>query len=77
MKLSYKLLSITMGIVGLCSQANAGQIRAYNPQNKFYQKPFESKRPRKEDYLNNSSMKAILEKDEEILEEIEIKNRKQ
>ena len=77
MKLSYKLLSITIGIVGLCSQANASQIRAYNPLNEYHSPPLKEPSTPNKRKENIYLMKAILEKDEEILEEIEIKNRKQ
>lgn len=77
MKLSYKLLSIAMGIVGLCSQANANQIRAYNLPNEYHSPPLKEPSIPNKRKENIYPMKAILEKDEETLEKIEIKNRKQ
>ncbi len=71
MKISYKSLSIIIGLVGfLPSQANASQISAHRPQNKFYQTPLEPKKPKK-NYDN--TMKAVLQEEDKISKDIEIK----
>ena len=79
MKLSKSMTfysAIGIGIVGfLASPANANQISAHKQQNNHYISPLEPKIPKKENYLDKSTMKAILQKEEKISEDIEIKHR--
>ena len=76
MKLRQLLILTAISGLSISSQTQAQeyQLKSNNSQNKFYQKPLEPKKPKK-DY--DSIMKAILQKEDEILKDIEIKHRKQ
>lgn len=79
MKLLSKKLSTIILIssaIGLSSQAHANQIITYNPLNEFHSPPPEKPVNPYEEKNYNPLMRAILQKDEEILEETELKYRR-
>ena len=73
MKLQYLLISTIIGITSLNSQTNADNLQAYNPVANLI--PIsQPQEPKKED--NYQYMKAIIQKEDNFSDEIEIKYKK-